>query len=95
MADSHDPLVKNTHPSVITGRKWKAKIALQNAESTLKMREIIGTVANGNAGLSLYQQRWSSKKSPINKIKMLSEEIHHLKEVTCIATAVGQRKRDA
>ena len=65
LRDSHDPLVKNAQPSVITGRKWKAKIAVENAES-----------ANGKAGLGLHH--WWSKESTLNRRKMVSEEIHHL-----------------
>ena len=58
LRDSRDPLVKNAQPSVITGRKWKAKIAVENAESALRMKEIIGTVANGNADRGLHPQHW-------------------------------------
>ena len=61
LRDSRDPLVKNAQPSVIIGRKWKAKVAVQNVESALRMKEIIGTVANGKAGLGLHPQRWWSK----------------------------------
>ena len=57
MRDSRDPLVKNAQPSVITGRKWKAKISVENAESALRLKEIIGTVANGKTGLRLPPQR--------------------------------------
>ena len=46
LRDSRDPLLKNTQPSMITGRKWNAKIAVENAELALWMKEIIGTVAN-------------------------------------------------
>ena len=95
LRDSRDPLVKNAQPSVITGRKWKAKIAVENAESALRMKEIIGTVANGKTGLRLHPQRWWSKESTANRRKMESEEIHHLEEVWRFATAVGQRKQDA
>ena len=49
--NSYDPQVKNAQPSVITDRKWKANVATEIAESALKMKEIIGTVANGRAGL--------------------------------------------
>ena len=87
-----DPLVKNAQTSVITGRKWKAKIDVENAELALRMKEIIGTVANGKAGLGLHPQRWWSKESTANRRKMVSEEIHHLEEVRRFATAVGQRK---
>ena len=95
LRDSCDPLVKNAQPSVITGRKWKAKIAVENAESNLRMKEIIGTVANGKAGLGLHLQHWWSKESTLNKRKMVLEEIHDLEEVRCFATAVGQRKQGA
>ena len=93
--DSCDPLVKNAQPSVITGRKWKAKIAVENAELALRMKEIIGTVANGKAGLGLHPQRWWSKESTANRRKMVLEEIHHLEEVRHFAIAVGQRKQGA
>ena len=59
------------------------------------MKEIIGTVANGNAGLGLHPQHWWSKESMANRRKMVSEEIHHLEEVRRFATAVGQRKQGA
>ena len=78
LCDSRDPLVKNAQSSVINGRIWKAKIAVENAESALRMKEIIGTVANGKAGLRQHPQRWWSKESTLNRRKMVSEEIHHL-----------------
>ena len=88
LRDFRDPLLKNAQPSVITGRKWKAKITVENAESALRMNEIIGTVANGKAGLGLHPQCWLSKESTSNIRKMVSEEIHHLEEVRRFATAV-------
>ena len=93
--DSRDPLVKNAQPSVITSRKWKAKIAVENAESAPRMKEIIGTVANRKSGLGLHPQRLWSKESPLNRRKMVSEEIHHLEEVRRFATTVGQREQGA
>ena len=59
------------------------------------MKEIIGTVANGKAGLGLHPQRWWSKETTANRRKMVSEEIHHLDEVRRFATAVGRRKQGA
>ena len=92
LCDSRDPLVKNAQPSVITGWKWKAKVVVENAELPLRMKEIIGTVANGKAGLGQHPQRWWSKESTANRRKMVLEEIHHLEEIKCFATVVGQRK---
>ena len=54
LCDSCNPQVKNAKPSIITGQKWKAKIAVENAELALKMKEIIGMVANGRAGVGLH-----------------------------------------
>ena len=67
--DFCDSLVKNAQLSVITGRKWKAKIAVENAESALRIKEIIGTMANGKAGLGLHPQHWWSKESTANRRK--------------------------
>ena len=88
LRDTRDPLVKNTKPFVITGRKCKAKITVDNAESALTMTEIIGTVTNGRAGQGLHPQSWWFKESSINKRKIVSEEIHYLEEIRRIATAV-------
>ena len=95
LRDSRDPLVKNARPSVITGRKWQAKIVVENAESVLKMKEIIGIVANGREDIGPHLHRWWSKESTINKRKVVSKEIHQLEEVTHIATPIGQRKQGA
>ena len=89
LRDSRDPLVKNAQPSVINSRKWKAKIAVENAESALRMKEIISTEANGKASLGLHPQRWCSNESSSNRRKMVSEEIHHLEEVGHFATSVA------
>ena len=61
LRDSRNLLVKNAQHSVITGWKWKAKIADENAELALRMKGIIGTVANRKAGLGLHPQHWWSK----------------------------------
>ena len=93
LCESCDPLVKNALPSVITSWKWKVKIAVEDVESAFKMKEIIGTVANGRAVIGLHPQHWWSKESIINKRKMVSEEIHHFEEAMRIATR--QRKQGA
>ena len=59
------------------------------------MKGIIGTVANGKAGLGLHSQCWWSKESMLNRRKIGLEEIDHLVEVRLFATAVGQRKQGA
>ena len=70
----------------------EAKITVENVESALKMKEIIGNGANRRAGIDLHLQRWWPKESTINKRKIFLEEIHNLEEVRRIATAIGQGK---
>ena len=50
LRDSVVPLVKSAQPAIITGRKWNVKHAVETAESSLKMKEVIGSVATGRAG---------------------------------------------
>ena len=58
LRDSVDPLVKSAQPAIITGRKWNPKHAVETVESSLKMKEVIGSVATGKAGFGLHPQRW-------------------------------------
>ena len=95
LRDSVDPLVKSAQPAIITGRKWNAKHAVETAESSLKMKEVIGSVATGRAGFGLHPQRWWSKETTKNKRRMVSEEIHDFEESKCLAIAVAQPKQGA
>ena len=83
LRDSRDPLVKNARPSVITCRKWKSKLAVENTESALRMNKIIGTVANGKQ-VSAYIHSVGGQKNPRQTRKMVSEEIYHLEEVSVL-----------
>ena len=67
LRDCVDPLVKSAQPVLITGRKWNAKYAVETAESSLKIKEVIGSVATGRAGFGLHPQRWCPKETKKNK----------------------------
>lgn len=54
--NSCNPPVNAQH-SIITGQKWKAKQAIENAELVLKMKKVISMVVIGRAGLDL-PQNW-------------------------------------
>ena len=95
LCDSVDPLVKSAQPAIITGRKWNAKHGLETAESSLKMKEVIGSVETGRAGFGLHLQRWWSKETTKNKRRMVSEEIHDFEESKHLAIAVAQPKQGA
>ena len=93
--ESVDPLVKSAQPAIITGRKWNAKHAVGTAESSLKMKEVIGSVVTRRAGFGLYPQQWWTKETTKNKRRMVSEEIHHFEESKRLTIAVAQPKQDA
>ena len=95
LRDSVGPLVKSAQPAIITGRKWNAKHAIETAESSLKMKEVIGSVATGRARFGLHPQRWWSKETTKNKRRMVSEEIHHFEESKRLAIVVAQPKQGA
>ena len=76
LCDSVDPLVKSAQSAIITGRKWDTKYAVETAESSLKMKEVIGSLATGRAGLGLHPQKWWSKETTKNKRIMVSGEIY-------------------
>ena len=57
LRDSVEPLVKSAQPAIITGRKWNAKYAVETAESSFKMKEVIDSVEPGRAGFGLHPQK--------------------------------------
>ena len=95
LRDSVGPLVKSAQPAIITGRKWNSKYAVETAESSCKMKEVIGSVETGRAGFGLHPQRWWSKETTKNKRRMVSEEIHYFEESKRLAIAMAQPKQVA
>ena len=92
---SVDPLVKSAQPALITGRKWNAKQAVEMAESSLKMKEVIGSVATWRAGFGLHPQKWWSKETTKIKRRRISEEIHDFEKSKRLAIDVAQPKQGA
>ena len=56
LRDSKDP-VNNIQPYVKTGRKRKAKYAVEEAESRLKHKEMVGATQVGRQGLGLINHK--------------------------------------
>ena len=68
---------------------------METAESSLKMKELIGSMATGRAGFGFHPQRWWSKETIKNKQRMVSEDIHHFEESKRLAITVAQPKQGA
>ena len=78
---SKDPVVRRVAPTVNAGRKWKPKQAVQQAQSALSHRCIMGRVQHGRGGLGRDAGKPSwGKASTGEKRKMVLEEIHRQEE---------------
>ena len=95
LRDSNDPIVKCIQPDVKSGRKWTASTAVEEAESRLKHKEMVGATQVGRQGLGLTTHKWWSSSSDKDRRAMVSQEIREAEEEIRIAKAVGQSKQGA
>jgi hypothetical protein len=95
LRDSKDPVVRDTQPDVKSGRKWTAEKAVDEVESRLKHKEIVGATQVGRQGLGWTTHKWWSSSSDSERRKLVSEEIREVEEEKRLAIAVGQAKQGA
>ena len=57
LRDCKDKKVKEAGVQVNTGRKWSAAKAVDDAEASLRHKDIIGTVTSGRQGLGCLGER--------------------------------------
>ena len=61
LRDSKNDKAKEANVDVRTGRKWVAKTAVEDAESRLRHRDIVGVVTSGLLGFgNIHQPLWQS-----------------------------------
>ena len=70
LSQSKDLAVKNTAPTVKTGRKWNP---VQHAQGALQHKDIIGQVQSGRAGFGLGDSWTAWERSPSNYIATLAK----------------------
>ena len=87
--DSRDPKVAQAGVEVKTGRKWSAQVAVADAESRLRHRDLVGVVAHGRAGLGMFPT------PPRHREAQGKEKRRQIQE--CVRTAVedGRKSRAA
>ena len=95
LRDSEDPVIKNTQPDVKTGRKWSADVAVEEAESRLKHKEMVGAAQLGRQGLGWTTHKWYSSSSDKERRKLVTQELREAEEEKRLAIAVGQAKQGA
>ena len=90
---SPDEAIQKTQPKVKSGRKWTASAAIQDAESSLKIKEVIGAVQTGRAGLGQTPHRWYSQQDPKGAREMVTDEIRSFEEGKRQTIAAGFAKQ--
>ncbi|XP_075904972.1 uncharacterized protein LOC142903304 [Nelusetta ayraudi] len=73
--DSKDSKVASAGIMVRTGRKWRAQDGLEVAESRLRHRALVGTVATGRAGLGAFPQPCYEKAHGKDKRQLVLREV--------------------
>ena len=93
LCDSRDPLVKNAQPPIKNVGKWMAKIGVEDTESTLKMKGIIGTVTGKWKNRSVF----SATASVIQGVHYKNKEKWFRKTCTILRNScvlLRQKNRD-
>ena len=87
--NSKDPKVANAGISIHTGKKWDVRKELRSAEERLKMKAIIGTVAEGTMGLGYIQREPIDKTDTKEYQKLLQNEVRASVEEDRMTKMVG------
>ena len=83
------------YPEIKSGTKWLAVKAAQEAECSLRIKDIIGITQTNRAGLGSTSKKVFSKVGPKGKRDMVSEEVRMFEEEQRKASAVTQAKQCA
>lgn len=90
MKDSADHLIRSAKVPIRTGCKWKAPDEVENAISSLKHKEVMGSTQTGRAGLGWAAQRqfWSKatkrerKTMVVDEVTRVEQERFHIKAIS-------------
>ena len=93
MMDSANEILRKAYPEIKSGTKWSAVKAAQEAESSLRIKDIIGVTQTNRAGLGSTSNKVFSKMGPKGKRDMVSEEIRMFEVEPRKASAVTQAKQ--
>ena len=89
LRDSPDEYVKGVVPDVRTGRKWDARKEVDEMESRLRHRDMMGPVQTSRAGLGMNPTTYFFKAGDRQKREMVVKEIRRKEEECRTAKAVG------
>ena len=88
---SEDPLVRYTVPTLRSGRKWTAQTAVDRAEESLRLKDVMGHHQTNRQGLGFGKKTalWS-KASAKEKRQLIAGEIRSEEESKRVSKAVQQ-----
>ena len=92
MEDTADEIIQKAYPEIKSGTKWSAVKVIQEAECSLRIKDVIQT---NQARLGSTSSKIFSKEGPKGKRDMVSEEVRMFEEEQKTATAVTQAKQCA
>ena len=93
--ESADSKVSGAGVAVKTGRKWRAEAAVEQAESRLRHRVLVGTVARGRAGLGTLISPRFDKARGKERRQLVQNEVRAVVEEERSSRAVGMRQQGA
>ena len=98
LQDSRDHTVHNTFQATTRKKKWSAQAAIQDAESSLRIAEIVGIKAQGRSGLGSFRTaKWtgantsSRRHQIIEEVKKQEEEQRQVKAVSLASQGAWTR----
>ena len=92
LSQSKDHVARSTSIGIPTGKKWSANNAIQDANCSLRIKDVVGTIARGKLGLGHYGNKQWSTAEPIDKRRMViaevkkqEEDLRHVKAVSLVS----------
>lgn len=89
LLESRDPTVSRAGVEVKTGRKWRAEVAVDQAESRLRHGVLVGAVARGRTGLGTFQEPRFDNARGKERRQLVQNEVRAAVEEERSCKAVG------
>ena len=93
MKDSTDEIIRKAYPEIKSSTQWSAVKAVQEAECSLRIKDIIGVTQTNRAGLGSTSEKVFSKVGLKGKRDMVSEEVRMFVKEQRKASAITQAKQ--
>lgn len=93
--ESRDPKVASAGIQVQTGRKWNAGMALDVAESRLRQKALVGSVASGRAGIGFFPSTRVDNAQGKERQHLIQEEVRAGVEEERASRMVGMGQQGA